>query len=275
MFYLAERFLGEPFEYLALAERGAYGVGRYVVAGVSGWALHILLDAPLYHKIMPLYPLTVNPFYDPDLSLVIMGFCTLSLFAGSLLYLNRLYCSLLNRADSRVAGACSGLIAIVLGLATVISFWLPYTLISVGLVFWGLLTFYNSLKSLEPSAKTLLTVSEAMMLTAAILLLILMSRVFFLQLGLEQFLSGLFSSASVILLFSSWLASLISIVLLRPVLHRLGPGDRFFKLLVDLLVCGWFSTPLLVGIPVVAVVLVFLLFKTPSVLIQSYTRSAS
>jgi len=120
-----------------------------------------------------------------------------------------------------------------------------------------------------------LTVSEAMMLTAAILLLILMSRVFFLQLGLEQFLSGLFSSAFVILLFSSWLASLISIVLLRPVLHRLGPGDRFFKLLVDLLVCGWFLTPMLVGIPVVAVVLVFLLFKTPSVLIQSYTRSAS
>jgi len=33
----------------------------YLVAGVIGWLMHVLLDAPLYYDIRPLYPLEVNP----------------------------------------------------------------------------------------------------------------------------------------------------------------------------------------------------------------------
>jgi hypothetical protein len=36
VFYLADRFLREPFEYLALVERSSYGIEGYVAAGVSG-----------------------------------------------------------------------------------------------------------------------------------------------------------------------------------------------------------------------------------------------
>jgi hypothetical protein len=37
------------------------GLKSYLVAGVIGWLMHVLLDAPLYYDIRPLYPLEVNP----------------------------------------------------------------------------------------------------------------------------------------------------------------------------------------------------------------------
>jgi hypothetical protein len=47
----------------------------FVLAGVLGAVLHVLLDAPLYSNIRPLYPLAANPLYNPALSVHIYSFC--------------------------------------------------------------------------------------------------------------------------------------------------------------------------------------------------------
>ncbi|MEM1557719.1 MAG: hypothetical protein QXR44_02625 [Thermoproteota archaeon] len=117
--------------------------------------------------------------------------CVLLLFAGSFLYLRNLYRNLSSRADNRVAGVCTGLVATFLGLIAVITmFFNPACVFpSVGLVSWGLLSFYTSLKRLEPSMRRRIVASEAMMLAAAFFFSMLMLRVFFLGIHFEPFLS--------------------------------------------------------------------------------------
>jgi uncharacterized membrane protein len=229
------------------------------------------LDAPLYSDIRPLFPLTVNPFYNPNLDFAVGNLCVLLLFTGSLLYLRILYRNLLSRADKRVAGVCTGMVATLLGLIalTTMLLNLAYILPSLGLVFWGLLAFYNSLKGLDPSRRTRIIVSETMMLVAVSALCVLMLRSSRLGLG-EQFISELFLHFALyaVLFGTSWFTSLISIVLLRPVFHRfsLEAGDGSFKLLVDLLTAGWVLMFVFIGVLIVAPILLAILMKTPTVL---------
>ena len=37
---------------------------KYITAGLLGWSLHVLMDAPTYPDIKPFYPLIVNPLYN-------------------------------------------------------------------------------------------------------------------------------------------------------------------------------------------------------------------
>ena len=57
------------------------------MAGVVGTILHVLLDSPLYHDIKPLYPLLTNPFYDPELTVLIYELCVFLGVIGFLCYL--------------------------------------------------------------------------------------------------------------------------------------------------------------------------------------------
>lgn len=63
-----------------------HGLASYIIAGVSGALLHVLVDAPLYHDIKPLYPLNVNPLYNPELASPIHNLCKLLLVAGLAVY---------------------------------------------------------------------------------------------------------------------------------------------------------------------------------------------
>jgi hypothetical protein len=242
-----------------------------VAAGVSGWALHVLLDAPLYSDIRPLLPLTVNPFYNPNLDFTASSLCVILLFTCSLLYLRSLYHNLLNRADKRVTGVCTGLVATLLGLIALATMFLnlAYVLPSSGLAFCGLLAFYNSLKSLDPSRRTRIIVSETTMLVAVSTLYVLMLRSSHLGLG-EPSISELFLNFAfyLVLFGTSWFPSLISIVLLRPVLHSFSfeAGDKSFKLLVDLLIAGWVLMLVLIGVLIVVSTLLAILMKMPAVL---------
>ncbi|MEM2945614.1 MAG: hypothetical protein QXI87_04615 [Thermoproteota archaeon] len=278
LFYFADGFLRKSFERLALTEGRGYGAWGYVAAGFLGWSIHILLDASLYGEIKPLFPLTVNPFYNPNLDLIIGHLCVLLLFSGSFLYLRNLYRNLSSRADNRVAGVCTGLVATVLGFIALITmiFNQAYVFPSIGLIFWGLLLFYASLKRLEPLMMRRIVASGVMMLIAASLFSVLMLRVFFSRLIYKQFLSELtfFSSASTILFFSSWFTSLIGIILLRPVLHRFGE-DRSFKLLVDLLIIGWALVSVFIGVLIVVPILIIILLKMPILLTFSSPKQKS
>jgi hypothetical protein len=61
---------------LLLMETGTkFGLGSFMVAGALGTVVHVLLDSPLYDDILPFYPLTVNPFYNPALSPEIYSIC--------------------------------------------------------------------------------------------------------------------------------------------------------------------------------------------------------
>jgi len=57
-----DRPLRDLYRGLALVGEEGGGVRGYVSAGALGWALHVLLDAPLYSDIKPLYPSPINPF---------------------------------------------------------------------------------------------------------------------------------------------------------------------------------------------------------------------
>lgn len=53
----------------------------FIGAGALGTFSHVVLDSPLYADIMPFFPLTVNPAYNPELSPLIYSICV---WAGAL-----------------------------------------------------------------------------------------------------------------------------------------------------------------------------------------------
>ncbi len=59
----------------------------FILAGFLGSILHILFDAPLYSDIRPLYPLTINPFYHPDLAYDVYNLCLSLGIIGMIYYL--------------------------------------------------------------------------------------------------------------------------------------------------------------------------------------------
>ncbi|MGC8974863.1 MAG: hypothetical protein ACP5KB_01535 [Thermoprotei archaeon] len=85
--WLLRNYLSNLFKALALTTKTSYSLGSYVVAGFSGWTLHVLLDSPLYSDIRPLYPLNMNPLYYPSLSETVVSLCFYLTFAGVIIYL--------------------------------------------------------------------------------------------------------------------------------------------------------------------------------------------
>ena len=47
----------------------------FLVAGVLGTTFHVLFDSPLYDDTHPFFPLTMNPMYNPNLSIEIYSVC--------------------------------------------------------------------------------------------------------------------------------------------------------------------------------------------------------
>lgn len=66
---------------------GGRGLPSFLAAGVAGAVVHVLLDAPLYPEMAPLYPLPGNPLYNPSLHLPVYRFCELAWLLGLALYL--------------------------------------------------------------------------------------------------------------------------------------------------------------------------------------------
>ncbi|MEM2089015.1 MAG: hydrolase [Thermoproteota archaeon] len=86
-----ERLLASFHKSLLLEPDSEQGLGRFMLAGSSGTLLHVLLDSPLYGDIRPLYPLTVNPFYNPVLTEAIYFFCIVTGGIGVFLHLSMLF----------------------------------------------------------------------------------------------------------------------------------------------------------------------------------------
>jgi len=85
--FLLERVLHPLYKVLLLEPDEKKNLKLFFVAGVLGTALHVLLDSPLYDEIRPFFPLTINPLYNPALSLEVYSFCVWMGIIGIVFYL--------------------------------------------------------------------------------------------------------------------------------------------------------------------------------------------
>jgi membrane-bound metal-dependent hydrolase YbcI (DUF457 family) len=65
---ILERFVQPIYKVLLLESSSSLNLKSFLLSGVLGAGLHVLLDSPLYADIQPFYPLTTNQLYDPALS---------------------------------------------------------------------------------------------------------------------------------------------------------------------------------------------------------------
>jgi membrane-bound metal-dependent hydrolase YbcI (DUF457 family) len=73
--YLLEEPLRPLYKKLLLEGDENLNLKSFIIAGIFGMELHVLLDSPLYEDIKPLYPLTINPLYNPKLTPEIYDIC--------------------------------------------------------------------------------------------------------------------------------------------------------------------------------------------------------
>jgi len=85
--FLLEKFLHKFYGDLLLEPNGKLSLKSFMVAGVLGTTIHILLDAPLYSEMQPFYPLTVNPLYNPLMSTEIYNICVWLGIIGIIYYI--------------------------------------------------------------------------------------------------------------------------------------------------------------------------------------------
>jgi len=179
----------------------------YLVAGVIGWLMHVLLDAPLYYDIRPLYPLEVNPLLS---SLSIESLCVMYdalLVGGFVAYSIHFY------KQCSGEGVCSllraGALVILLGLMTslhgfdfglrVLKWWLlpvSYAMTLAGVYFTlRCLLWINAISGHRATiagasstlAITLLYVAHQGILTMSLILLLLLITALALRGGLNYF----------------------------------------------------------------------------------------
>jgi len=84
--FLFEKVLRPLYKAFLLEPNGNLNLKSFLVAGISGTMLHVLLDSPLYNDIRPFYPLTINPLYNPALSLEVYSFCVWMGILGIIYY---------------------------------------------------------------------------------------------------------------------------------------------------------------------------------------------
>jgi hypothetical protein len=83
---LLERYLYPLYKMLLLETDSKTSLTPFVLAGVLGTIVHVLLDSPLYSDIHPFYPLTTNPLYNPALSMEVYSLCVWMGILGVVIY---------------------------------------------------------------------------------------------------------------------------------------------------------------------------------------------
>lgn len=88
--FLLERILRPLFSVFLLEAGDPLSLKSFLVAGGLGTSLHVLLDALLYEEMVPFFPLTANPLYNPAVSLEVHMFCVWMGIFGIVYYLGLL-----------------------------------------------------------------------------------------------------------------------------------------------------------------------------------------
>jgi len=269
-----DRLLGSLFERLHLAE-GVVGLRGYILGGVLGWGLHVLLDSPLYTDIRPLYPLQFNSLLLPsNLVEPYLSSVYALLLAGLLLYVVHAY-----RESSKKYSRPASLMQV--GALTVLSSFIllaalePVLFLTAPiLVAVGVALFHRGLA--EAAGRYRRWVKTSLICVASALVLIVLAQVVVIAVNiarrghamalrdLELFVAALSLHASELLLIS-WALILTGLALLYPPVRDLAersPRSRFIHFYLAL-VAGWTLMPLIVGIVVIIATLVTIAVKIP------------
>jgi membrane-bound metal-dependent hydrolase YbcI (DUF457 family) len=99
--HFLERFLNSLYKMFLLEVDDDLSLRSFVIAGVSGTELHVLLDAPLYDDMKPLYPIATNPFYNPSIMLEVYSLCFWMGVFGAVYYLALLSLSIHRKQSKR------------------------------------------------------------------------------------------------------------------------------------------------------------------------------
>ena len=84
-------FLHPFYRALKLVVEGSQSRKAFMVTGVLGTVFHVLLDSPLYGDIRPLFPLALNPFYNPRLSYAVYTLCIWTGIIGIIWYFGLIF----------------------------------------------------------------------------------------------------------------------------------------------------------------------------------------
>jgi membrane-bound metal-dependent hydrolase YbcI (DUF457 family) len=85
--YAINPWFSDIYETLKINPRSKLKFINYVIAGIAGCIIHVLLDSPLYYDIRPLYPLNINPFFNPAMTVTIYQLTGTALIIGIIIYL--------------------------------------------------------------------------------------------------------------------------------------------------------------------------------------------
>lgn len=88
--FLLERFLHPFYKMFLLEPDDKLNLKSFMLAGTLGTTLHVLLDSPLYTDIQPVYPLAINPLYNPAWSSEVYSFCVWMGILGIIYYVGLL-----------------------------------------------------------------------------------------------------------------------------------------------------------------------------------------
>ncbi|MBS7648247.1 DUF4184 family protein [Candidatus Bathyarchaeota archaeon] len=66
---------------LALVDKKG-SLKSFILAGIVGWASHVLFDSPLYPEMKPFYPLSFNPMFRPEFHQILFHVYILLSLAG-------------------------------------------------------------------------------------------------------------------------------------------------------------------------------------------------
>jgi len=266
-----DRFLRGFFERLYLVE-GDMGLRGYILAGVLGWSLHVLLDSPLYTDIRPLYPLQFSPLLLPLnlVGLYLSSVYTL-LLAGLMLYVVHAY-----RESSKKYSRPASLMQVgaltVLSSFTLLAALEPASfLIAPILAAFGAALFHRGLADAASRYRrwvetSLICVTSALAFTVLVQVNIVHSRHAMILRDLELFIDTLGLHAPE-MLFIPWAMILAGLALLYPPIRDLSgrlPRSRLSYIYLALTV-GWALILLLVGAAVVIAALVAMAVKIPEI----------
>ncbi len=87
LIYRLDKVLARLWSLILMEPAKELSMKSTMASGTLGTLIHVLLDSPLYEDIRPLFPLSINPLYNPGISYLIHEVCIAMCVIGLLMYL--------------------------------------------------------------------------------------------------------------------------------------------------------------------------------------------
>ena len=236
----------QPFyRALYLVQQSASSLRSFIAGGIMGWAMHVLMDAPLYSDIKPLTPLQYNPFslYSSSelLDLVSIVYDAV-LVAGPIAYLIYFYSQSSKSLGSTLSRLQLGaLVILASGFVPLRGFTVVVLhnalVVALLVILLGLVLIAHSLLELKLLSEIRLVLVAALLLSAIAVVIVLYEWGFLL----------------------SWILVALALLALRGPLVCLKIVGRIP--VVDVLIAGWVLLLIVVGAVLLLLSLILIVVK--------------